>query len=115
MALDDKSDRTGQGATVAQIKHDIDTGRTGDKAGGFDPAASPLGTDEEAGGAPHDPALIAKTRTQEREARPQSTSPNAATPELQPDARAGRTGLAIPILIGIAAAAVLAAMLLMFL
>ena len=37
-------------ATVAQLKADINAGRTGDKCEGFDPAAAPLGTDEEAAG-----------------------------------------------------------------
>lgn len=32
------------------LRHDIDTGRTGDKVDFVDPAAAPLGTDAEAGG-----------------------------------------------------------------
>lgn len=36
--------------TSAQLRDDIDSGRTGDKIGFPDPAASPLGTDAEAGG-----------------------------------------------------------------
>jgi hypothetical protein len=100
----------GTGATAAQLKADIDSGRTGDKVGGFDPSAAPLGTDEEAGGAPHDPELIARMRAQERTAPKPSTTAHAATPELQPDARIGRrTALAVPILIGVLAAVILAA------
>jgi hypothetical protein len=38
--------------TVDQIRESIDRGKTGDKTPGFDPAAAPLGTDAEAGGAP---------------------------------------------------------------
>lgn len=34
----------------AQLRGDIDAGRTGDKSPGSDPAAAPLGTDEEAAG-----------------------------------------------------------------
>ena len=34
------------------LRHDIDRGKTGDKIGVPDPAAAPLGTDDEAGGNP---------------------------------------------------------------
>lgn len=44
--------------TTAQLKHDIDSGLTQDKVAMFDPAASPLGTDDEAGGAPADDERI---------------------------------------------------------
>jgi hypothetical protein len=36
----------------ARLKHAIDSGDTGDKVPGFDPAAAPLGTDAEAAGTP---------------------------------------------------------------
>ena len=36
--------------TTDQIRHDIDSGATGEKVGFPDPAAAPLGTDAEAGG-----------------------------------------------------------------
>lgn len=75
------------GSTSAQLKDDIDSGRTGDKVGGLDPAAAPLGTDEEAGGVAHDPQLIHRTRAQERRARPSRAAPNGATPGLAPDGR----------------------------
>jgi hypothetical protein len=39
-------------STSAQLKGDINSGRTGDKVPAFDPAAAPLGTDEEAAGTP---------------------------------------------------------------
>lgn len=54
-----------QGPTTAQLKHDIDTGRTGEKIGHPDPAASPLGTDDEAAGHPPSPEAIAHARAQE--------------------------------------------------
>jgi len=38
--------------TVDRLRADIDSGLTGDKVPGSDPAAAPLGTDAEAGGAP---------------------------------------------------------------
>ena len=54
------------GATAPQLKHDIDSGRTGDKVRHFDPAAAPLGTDEEAGGASLSPETISLERERER-------------------------------------------------
>ncbi len=53
------------GATTEQLRHDIDQGRTGDKVRFPDPAAAPLGTDEEAAGTPIDPQVIARTREAE--------------------------------------------------
>jgi hypothetical protein len=44
-----RRDRT---VNPAEIRGDIDRGRTGDKRPGFDPAMAPLETDSEAGGAP---------------------------------------------------------------
>jgi hypothetical protein len=38
--------------TVDQLRKDIDRGQAGDKVAGVDPAATPLGTDSEAGGHP---------------------------------------------------------------
>lgn len=96
-----------RGATAAQLKDDIDSGRTGDKLAGFDPGASPLGTDDEAGGAPHDPQLIAETRAQEAAGRPDTPAPHASTPEMQPDARAPRRGYVLSVGLAIVAAAAL--------
>jgi hypothetical protein len=39
-------------STTAALRGDIDSGQTGDKISHPDPAAAPLGTDDEAGGAP---------------------------------------------------------------
>jgi hypothetical protein len=39
-------------STTSQLRQDIDSGRTGDKVNWPDPAAAPLGTDDEAGGTP---------------------------------------------------------------
>ena len=49
---------TREGATTAQLRDDIDRGRTGDKVNFSDPAAAPLGTDEEAAGTPPGPDAI---------------------------------------------------------
>ena len=54
------------GSTTEQLRHDIDRGRTGDKVAAIDPAAAPLGTDEEAAGTPIDPKLLAVVRRRER-------------------------------------------------
>lgn len=40
------------GPTSDRLRHDIDRGRTGDKVDHPDPAAAPLGTDDEAAGDP---------------------------------------------------------------
>jgi hypothetical protein len=48
-------------SNVAQLKHKIDSGQTGDKVAFPDPAMAPLGTDEEAGGNPTSPELIHHT------------------------------------------------------
>ena len=44
--------RKNSGAVAARRKAAIDRGLTADKVPGFDPGAAPLGTDDEAGGAP---------------------------------------------------------------
>jgi hypothetical protein len=100
--------RPGQGATAAQIKHDIDSGRTGDKTAGFDPAAAPLGADDEAAGTPYDPQLLQAARARERGGRPAERRPNSATPELAPDGRARHrvVSFILAALVGVAAAIV---------
>lgn len=45
--------------TMARLRADIDSGRTRDKVSAPDPAASPLGTDDEAAGTPASPARVA--------------------------------------------------------
>jgi hypothetical protein len=55
--------------TVETLRTDIDRGLTGDKVPGSDPAAAPLGTDAEAGGAPPTQAELtmeAESRTLRR-------------------------------------------------
>jgi hypothetical protein len=53
------------GDTVAQLKADIDAGRTGDKVAAGDPGLSPLGTDDEAAGRPASPAIVRAARSEE--------------------------------------------------
>jgi hypothetical protein len=51
--------------TTARLKHDINRGRAGDKVDVFDPAAAPLGTDDEAAGTPPSREAIAQAHEQE--------------------------------------------------
>jgi hypothetical protein len=78
----------GPRGTVAQLKHDIDSGATGDKVPVIDPASAPIGTDSEAAGAPASPELVAATRRLER------TDPNP--PQHPHDRGASR----LPLLVG---------------
>ena len=70
------------------LRDDIDQGRTGDKTPGFDPAAAPLGVDEEAGGAGPTAAEISQAREQERRLDRPERHPNAAEPALAPNGAA---------------------------
>jgi hypothetical protein len=56
---------TSNRSTASQLRHDIDHGRTGDKVDFPDPTVVPLGTDEEAAGAPPNPCAIQAARTLE--------------------------------------------------
>ena len=51
--------------TTAQLKSDIDSGRTGDKVRNADPGLSPLGTDDEAGGNAMTPEQVTVARQPE--------------------------------------------------
>lgn len=55
--------------TTAMLKADIDSGRTGDKVGVYDPGLSQLGTDDEAAGRPPSAFRIALARQTESVAR----------------------------------------------
>lgn len=59
-------------ATTDLLRHRIDRGLAGDKKGFPDPAAAPLGTDDEAAGTPPTPEQIALAHAQEVENRPDS-------------------------------------------
>jgi hypothetical protein len=69
------------GSTVAQLRDDIDSGRTGEKVDWPDPAAAPLGTDEEAAGTPIARRAVAKTRRRERK-RPASPASRRHPPRV---------------------------------
>ncbi|WP_336056432.1 hypothetical protein [Nitratireductor sp. CH_MIT9313-5] len=57
--------RVPNGTNPAQVKGDINGGRTGDKRPGFDPAMAPVSTDAEAGGAPMSEAQVREARISE--------------------------------------------------
>jgi hypothetical protein len=63
-----------RGSTTEQLRHDIDAGRTGSKIDFPDPAAAPLGTDDEAAGMPPSPAEVDTARRQEVESAPARTN-----------------------------------------
>src|SRR5690349_18760647 len=48
----DPNDKPSRGPTVVELRARIDAGASGDKVPGVDPAAAPLGTDDEAAGTP---------------------------------------------------------------
>jgi hypothetical protein len=52
-------------STIEQLRDDIDHGRTCDKVDALDPAAAPLGADEEAAGTPPDPHAVETARALE--------------------------------------------------
>ena len=68
--------------TAAQLRGDINSGKT-DKTPGFDPAAAPMETDAEAGGAPPTPEEVAQARSLER--RGIEGRRNSAAPQKTPD------------------------------
>lgn len=78
---------------TARLRADLDAGKTGDKTPGEDPAAAPLGTDEEAAGTPIDPELAEQARRAERRPDGEALSRQNATPDRE-DAPASenRTG-----------------------
>src|SRR3954447_21139475 len=51
--------------TTERLRADIDSGRTGEKVAASDPAAAPLGTDDEAAGAAPKPDDVALARSRE--------------------------------------------------
>jgi len=54
-----------RGSTTEQLRKDIDSGRTSSKIDYPDPAAAPLGTDDEAAGTPPSPVAIDMARREE--------------------------------------------------
>ncbi len=67
--MSDNPDRGGQDRdgrmTTDQLRGEIDSGQAGDKIPFSDPAAAPLGTDDEAAGTPPSQEQIARARAAE--------------------------------------------------
>ena len=82
-----------KGPTVAQLKADINSGRTGDKVQVSDPGLSPLGTDDEAAGRPNATERVAMARAYENRNLGAGGKPD--NPALNP-----RFGAASPLFIG---------------
>jgi hypothetical protein len=61
-AMPERKLRRDASAHPDQLRHDIDRGHTGDKVAFPDPAAAPLGTDEEAAGTPVPGDVVARAR-----------------------------------------------------
>jgi hypothetical protein len=106
-------DPKGSAANPAQLRGDIDEGKTGDKVPGFDPAAAPLGTDDEAGGATTPPGLAADERRQAASQGQAVERPNAAAPELAP-VGGGVRPRPLGLLVGVGIAVVLVALAVVF-
>ena len=66
-------------STAAQLRQEIDSGRTRDKVAHSDPAAAPLGTDDEAAGNSPSAEQVSAARRQE------STRVSDTSPADQPD------------------------------
>jgi hypothetical protein len=60
--------------TTEQLRIAIDQGHAGDKVDVTDPAAAPLGTDDEAGGSPNTVARVRLAAAHEVHSRPSSAS-----------------------------------------
>ncbi|WP_233713046.1 hypothetical protein [Amaricoccus solimangrovi] len=84
--------------TSDRLRKDIDRGRAGDKVNWPDPAAAPLGTDDEAAGTPPTEAQIRHAREMEVRGRPADTESG-----LRPTAPAAR-GSALGWILGLGAA-----------
>jgi hypothetical protein len=97
------------GMTWPQVRNRIDRGETGDKIAVGDPAAAPLGTDAEAGGALTGAGQIARSAAAE-EAGPEARA--LAQRRIAPRSRHAAVGLAlaaIAAVCGIAAVALVLA------
>lgn len=77
--------------TTDRLRKDIDRGVAGDKVPFPDPAAAPLGTDDEAAGAPPSRASIATARAHETRGVP-PLGPGATDEQARGEGRAARAG-----------------------
>ena len=91
---------------TAQLRAAIDSGRSGDKAAVGDPAAAPLGTDDEAAGAGPGPWAVAQAHQAEHSDAAREAKSHDLTENVSP-----KPGAGLGLMIGIVAALVLAAVL----
>ena len=75
---------------VSRLRADIDSGRTGDKTPGHDPAAAPLGTDDEAAGTPVPSDIAEQVRAREVRSDGERLSRQNATPSYEETLRSDR-------------------------
>ena len=104
---EDGSRHGGGTATVAQLRDDIDSGRTRAEVPASDPAAAPLGTDDEAAGTPPPAEVVQRSRTAETTARGEPAGTATAASALQPVGPGG--GMIAPVVIAFIAIALAAA------
>jgi len=88
-------------STPSTLKGEIDAGATGDKVAASDPSAAPLGTDSEAGGTRATAGEASTTRGLEGQRRAAENTDPARTRSVTSDP------LGLPILLALAAAALL--------
>ena len=93
------------GSTLAQLKDDIDKGKTGQRARSGDPGLSMLGTDDEAGGHPNSPELIDQMRQLEL-ANPAGATGSGAPAAHDQDQKPLPTALLLTLAVALALAAV---------
>ena len=96
----------GVATNTAQLQAAIDSGATGDKAAALDPAAAPLGTDEEAAGTPPGPWEV----SQAHEAEHSRAARNTRSPALA-DNTSKRPAAGMGLMIGVVVALLLATVL----
>jgi hypothetical protein len=94
----------------AEEKARIDRGETGDKVPGFDPAAAPLGTDEEAAGTHAMPdGMAAVRRPPLRPPAGQTPAPeDSIAPDADPAKPRGNWGWAVAVVVVVVVAIVVA-------
>ena len=69
-----------QATNMSQLRAEIDSGETGDKVPFPDPAAAPLGTDDEAGGFPLRPRDVAAAAARETSRSTPTEAPDRTGP-----------------------------------
>jgi hypothetical protein len=97
--------------TSAKLREDIDRGRGGDKIDWRDPAAAPLGTDDEAAGTPPTPEQLRMARRDEIDARPEDGSSGRRIRDLPSLLAPARGGWVLGLVVALALALLLAIML----